>query len=101
MMDMSTVSGMFNMQGEDSVLGDPGCRVTLDLAAMKVRKMIKNVIKGFNEKYYKVEISSVQAECSRRGLAQSAKWLAEISFAIRSTQQGQDSLPQPEMGPGN
>jgi len=47
-----------------------------------------------------VEISSVQAECSRRGLAQSAKWLAEISFAIRSTQQGQDSLPQPEMGPG-
>ena len=38
-MDMSTVSGMFNMQGEDSVLGDPGCRVTLDLAAMKVRKM--------------------------------------------------------------
>jgi len=81
-MDVSTVSGVFNMQGEDSVLGDPGCRVTLDLAAMKV------------------EISSVQAECSRRGLAQSAKWLAEISFAIRSTQQGQDSLPQPEMGPG-
>ena len=39
MMDMSTVSGMFNMQGEDSVLGDPGCRVTLDLAAMKVRKI--------------------------------------------------------------
>ena len=43
----------------------------------------------------------MQAECSRRGLAQSAKWLAEISFAIRSTQQGQDSLPQPEMGPGD
>ena len=36
-MDVSTVSGVFNMQGEDSVLGDPGCRVTLDLAAMKVR----------------------------------------------------------------
>ena len=39
-MDVSTVSGVFNMQGEDSVLGDPGCRVTLDLAAMKVRRVI-------------------------------------------------------------
>ena len=55
-MDVSVVSG-----------GDPETEyeVTLDLALIKL------------------EISSAQAECSRRGLSQTAKWLAEISFAIR------------------
>ena len=58
-MDVSVVSG-----------GDPETEyeVTLDLALIKL------------------EISTAQAECSRRGLSQSAAWLAETSFAIRETQ---------------
>ena len=33
----------------------------------------------------KAEIVKVQGECSRRGLFNSTKWLAEINYAIRST----------------
>ena len=44
---------------------DPVYEVSLDLAAIKLR------------------ISGAKAEFSRRGLCQTAKWLAEISFAIR------------------
>ena len=58
-MDVSVVSG-----------GDPETEyeVTLDLALIKLK------------------ISRAQAKCSRRGLSQSAAWLAETSFAIRETQ---------------
>ena len=50
----------------------------------------------------KLEISGAQAECSRHGLGQTAKWLAEISFAIRGTQlpPGPENLPQPELSQG-
>ena len=63
---------------------DPEYEVSLDLAAIKL------------------EISGAQAECSRRGLGQTAKWLAEISFAIRGTQlpPGPENLPQPELSQG-
>ena len=67
-MDVSVVSG-----------GDPETEyeVTLDLALIKL------------------EISSAQAECSRRGLSQTTKWLAEISFAIRETQRPQARRQRP------
>ena len=63
---------------------DPEYEVSLDLATIKL------------------EISGAQAECSRRGLGQTAKWLAEISFAIRETKlpPGPESLPQPELSQG-
>ena len=63
---------------------DTDYEVSLDLAAIKL------------------EISGAQAECSRRGLGQTAKWLAEISFAIRETKlpPGPDNLPQPELTQG-
>ena len=48
----------------------------------------------------KLEISGAKAECSRRGLGQIAKWLAEISFAIRE-RPGPENLPQPELSHGN
>ena len=72
-MDVSVISG------EDTEYD-----VSLDLAAIKL------------------EISGVQAECSRRGLSQTAKWLAEISFAIRETQlpPGPENLPPPELTQG-
>ena len=64
---------------------DTEYEVSLDLAAIKL------------------EISGVQTECSRRGLGQTAKWLAEISFAIRETQipPGPENLPQPELSQGD
>ena len=73
-MDVSVISGE-----------DTEYEVSLDLAAIKL------------------EISGVQAECSRRGLSQTAKWLAEISFAIRETQlpPGPENLPQPELSQGD
>ena len=43
---------------------DPEYEVSLDLAAIKL------------------EISGAKAECCRRRMGQTAKWLAEISFAI-------------------
>ena len=63
---------------------DPEYEVSLDLASIKL------------------EISGTQAECSRRGLGQTAKWLAEISFAIRETKlpPGPENLPQPELSQG-
>ena len=56
---------------------DPDYEVSLDLPAIKL------------------EISAAGAECSRRGLGQTAKWLAEISFAIRETRlpPGPENLP--------
>ena len=64
---------------------DPEYEVRLDLAAIKL------------------EISAAGAECSRRGLGQTAMWLAEISFAIRETRlpPGPENLPQPELTQGN
>ena len=80
MMDMSTVSGMFNMQGEDSVLGDPGCRVTLDLAAMKVRKM------SSSRKIFRVLTKNITRWRSRacRRSAAGAGWRSRPSGSPRS-----------------
>ena len=80
-MDMSTVSGMFNMQGEDSVLGDPGCRVTLDLAAMKVRKMI-----GSRKMLLRVSTKNITRWRSRacRRSAAGAGWRSRPSGWLRS-----------------
>ena len=36
----------------------------------------------------KAEICRVQSECSRRGLLQTSKWLAEISYSIRTVISG-------------
>ena len=57
---------------------DPEYEVSLDLAAIKLK------------------ISGAKAECCRRRMGQTAKWLAEISFAIRETKlpQGPENLPQ-------
>ena len=46
---------------------DPEYEVSLDLAAIKL------------------EISGAKAECSRRRMGQTAKWLAEISFAVEAS----------------
>ena len=56
---------------------DPEYEVSLELAAIKL------------------EIIGAQDECSRHGLEKTAKWLAEISFAIRETQlpPGPENLP--------
>ena len=56
---------------------DPEYEVSLELAAIKL------------------EIIGAQAECSRHGLGQTAKWLVEISFAIRETKLplGPENLP--------
>jgi len=50
----------------------------------------------------KLEINRVQAECRRRGLTQTTKWLAEINFAIRTTPlpASVDTLPHHELSPG-
>ena len=48
----------------------------------------------------KTEICRVQAECCRRGLNQTSKWLAEINFAMRTTSLPPDQVPGPELGPG-
>ena len=47
----------------------------------------------------KTEICRVQAECCRRGLNQTSKWLAEINFALRETALPADQNQQ-ELGPG-
>ena len=51
----------------------------------------------------KLEINRVQAECRRRGLTQTTKWLAEINFAIRTTPlpASVDTLPHHELSPGS
>ena len=36
----------------------------------------------------KTEICRVQSECSRRGLLQTSKWLAEINYSIRTVISG-------------
>ena len=51
----------------------------------------------------KEEITRVQGECSRRGLFNTTKWLAEINYAIRSTALPPDtdnSNNTPELAPG-
>ena len=50
----------------------------------------------------KAEIIKVQGECSRRGLFNTTKWLAEINYAIRNIAlpPGTDHGTTPELSPG-
>ena len=66
-----------NTLNEDSVLF-----IDLDLVAIKA------------------EIAYVFDRCSRRGLSQTSKWLAEINHALKTTSLPQDKVPSPELPPG-
>jgi len=66
-----------NTLNEDSVLF-----IDLDLVAIKA------------------EIAYVFDRCSRRGLSQTSKWLAEINHALKATSLPQDKVPSPELPPG-
>jgi len=59
-----------------------GLDITLDLEAIKV------------------ELVTVQDRCSRRGLAQTSKWLAEMSYSLTNTRLPPDFSPPPELPPG-
>lgn len=48
----------------------------------------------------KVELARVYSSYSRRGLAQTSKWLAEINHALVSTLLPLDQLPAPQLSPG-
>jgi len=48
----------------------------------------------------RAELAAVQARCAARGLLQSSKWLAEISYSLRDTPLPEGAAPQPELQPG-
>lgn len=48
----------------------------------------------------KEELARVYDRCSRRGLVQSSKWLAEINHSLKTTQLPPEKLPAPELSPG-
>jgi len=71
------------MEKNESIMNDDSIpEINLDLSAMKV------------------ELARVYDSCSRRGLTQTSKWLAEINHALRSTPLPPDQLPAPELSPG-
>lgn len=76
---------MMDLTKNDSSLEDSaegGLDIQLDLPAIKA------------------ELAEVQQRCSSRGLVQTAKWLAEINYALRGTLLPDSSSRVPELPPG-